>query len=40
MRTVTSLLFQAVRLLGNKHFELEFARDEAAARRWIDAHRA
>lgn len=40
MRTVTSLLFQAVRLIGNKHFELEFARDEAAARRWIDAHRA
>ncbi|MCY1072084.1 STAS/SEC14 domain-containing protein [Nannocystis sp. RBIL2] len=40
MRTVTSLLFQAVRLIGNKHFELEFARDEATARRWIDAHRA
>ena len=40
MRTVTSLLFQAVRLIGNKQFELEFARDEAAGRRWIDAHRA
>lgn len=40
MRTVTSLLFQAVRLIGNKQFELEFACDETAARRWIDAHRA
>lgn len=39
-RTLTSLLYQAVRLVGNKHFELEFARDEAAGRRWIDAHRA
>lgn len=39
-RTLASLLYQAVRLVGNKHFELEFARDEAAGRRWIDAHRA
>lgn len=39
-RTLTSLLYQAVRIVGNKQFELEFARDEAAGRRWLDAHRA
>lgn len=39
MRTLATLVLQAVRLVGNK-VDIEFAPDEAAARRWIEAHRA
>ncbi|MDC0667826.1 hypothetical protein [Nannocystis radixulma] len=39
MRTLATLVLQAVRLVGNK-VDIEFVPDEATARRWIEAHRA
>ena len=39
-RALATLMFQAVRIVGNQHIEMEFFRDEADARRWIVDHAA
>jgi hypothetical protein len=39
-RALVTLMHNAMRLLGKRDLDLEFAPDEASARRWLDAHRS
>lgn len=40
IRALATLMFQAVRIVGDQRIEMEFFRDEADARRWIADHAA
>ncbi|MDC0723145.1 STAS/SEC14 domain-containing protein [Nannocystis bainbridge] len=40
MRSLATLMFRAIRLVTGKPTEMAFVRDEAEARRWIEALRA
>lgn len=40
VRAISILMINAIKMLGKRHTEVVFLKDETEARRWIDAQRA